>query len=290
MTGHGESQQLRGHVAVGVEVRTVNNRFLKVSTRINERFSALEPLIEAVVKQKVRRGTVQVNIRIDRESTSEDFRLNEDVLAGYRQQLQGMHQQWGISEPVRLESLLALPGVVDEGSSELRSAVELWPLIESVLLAALDNLSRMRVEEGGAMAADLRINCQNIAGQLEQIAQLAPRVAEGYQRRLTERINKLLVEFELGLKPTEVVREVGIFADRCDISEEIVRLRSHLEQFSSIAELEESNGRKLEFVIQEMLRETNTIGSKANDAEISRHVVEIKTAIERMREMIQNIE
>ena len=290
MTGHGESQQLRGHVAVGVEVRTVNNRFLKVSTRINERFSALEPLIEAVVKQKVRRGTVQVNIRIDRESTSEDFRLNEGVLAGYRQQLQQMHQQLGISEPVRLESLLALPGVVDEGSSELRSAEELWPLIESVLLAALDNLSRMRVEEGTAMAADLRINCQNIAGQLEQIAQLAPRVAEGYQRRLTERINKLLVEFELGLKPAEVVREVGIFADRCDISEEIVRLRSHLEQFSSIAELEESNGRKLEFVIQEMLRETNTIGSKANDAEISRHVVEVKTAIERMREMIQNIE
>lgn len=140
------------------------------------------------------------------------------------------------------------------------------------------------------MAADLQANCQIIVGQLSQIAQMAPTVVENYQRRITERVNKLLAEFEIGLKSAEVVREVGIFADRCDISEEIVRLRSHLEQFDLIAADEESSGRKLDFVIQEMLRETNTIGSKANDAGISRHVVEIKTAIERMREMIQNVE
>jgi uncharacterized protein (TIGR00255 family) len=189
-----------------------------------------------------------------------------------------------------LDQLLTLPGVVDEKRGAMRSAEDLWPLIEKTLLAALENLARMRAEEGAAMAADLHANCQIIVGQLNQIAQMAPTVVENYQRRLTERVNKLLAEFEIGLKSAEVVREVGIFADRCDISEEIVRLRSHLEQFSLIAAVEENTGRKLDFVIQEMLRETNTIGSKANDAGISRHVVEIKTAIERMREMIQNVE
>jgi uncharacterized protein (TIGR00255 family) len=290
MTGHGEAQCHHEHAMVGVEVRAVNNRFLKVSTRISEGFNALEPLIEAMVKQRVRRGTVQVSIRIEREPGSGDFRLNEAVLAGYRDQLQQMAQQWGFSEPVRLDQLLTLPGVVDEKRAAIWSAEDFWPVIEKTLLAALENLARMRAEEGAAMAADLQANCQIIVGQLNQIAQMAPTVVENYQRRLTERVNKLLAEFELGLKSAEVVREVGIFADRCDISEEIVRLRSHLEQFGLIAAVEENSGRKLDFVIQEMLRETNTIGSKANDAGISRHVVEIKTAIERMREMIQNVE
>lgn len=290
MTGHGEAQCHHEHAMVGVEVRAVNNRFLKVSTRISEGFSALEPLIEAAVKPRVRRGTVQVNIRIEREPGPDDFRLNEAVLAGYREQLQRMAQQWEFPEPVRLDQLLTLPGVVDEKRGAMRSAEDLWPLIEKTLLAALENLARMRAEEGAAMAADLQANCRIIVGQLNQIAQMAPTVVENYQRRLTERVNKLLAEFEIGLKSAEVVREVGIFADRCDISEEIVRLRSHLEQFSLIAAVEENTGRKLDFVIQEMLRETNTIGSKANDAGISRHVVEIKTAIERMREMIQNVE
>jgi uncharacterized protein (TIGR00255 family) len=290
MTGHGEAQCHHEHAMVGVEVRAVNNRFLKVSTRISEGFSALEPLIEGVVKQRVRRGTVQVSIRIEREPGPDDFRLNEAVLVGYREQLQRMAQQWGFSELVRLDQLLTLPGVVDEKRGASWSAEDFWPVIESTLLAALENLARMRAEEGAAMAADLQANCQIIVGQLSQIAQMAPTVVENYQRRITERVNKLLAEFEIGLKSAEVVREVGIFADRCDISEEIVRLRSHLEQFDLIAADEESSGRKLDFVIQEMLRETNTIGSKANDAGISRHVVEIKTAIERMREMIQNIE
>ena len=290
MTGHGEAQCHHEHAMVGVEVRAVNNRFLKVSTRISEGFSALEPLIEGVVKQRVRRGTVQVSIRIEREPGPDDFRLNEAVLAGYREQLQRMAQQWGFSELVRLDQLLTLPGVVDEKRGASWSAEDFWPVIESTLLAALENLARMRAEEGAAMAADLQANCQIIVGQLSQIAQMAPTVVENYQRRITERVNKLLAEFEIGLKSAEVVREVGIFADRCDISEEIVRLRSHLEQFDLIAADEESSGRKLDFVIQEMLRETNTIGSKANDAGISRHVVEIKTAIERMREMIQNVE
>ena len=140
------------------------------------------------------------------------------------------------------------------------------------------------------MAADLDRNRQEIATELAQIESRAPLVVDGYRRRLTERINKLLGEFEISVQPADLIREVGLFAERSDISEEAVRLRSHLDQFAEIMQLDESSGRKLEFVTQEMFRETNTIGSKANDAEIGRHVIDIKAAIERIREMIQNVE
>ncbi len=290
MTGHGEAQIQRERATVRVEVRAVNNRFLKISTRINEGFNAVESRIEALIKQTIRRGTVQVNIRIDRERMPDEFRLNQAVLTGYRQQLDQINQQWGIQQPVRLDQLLLLPGVVQEDSSDEASVEDFWPLIESTLVQALDDLSKMRREEGAAMALALEANCQTLGQHLEKIQRLAPTVVESYQQRLVDRVSKLLAEFDVELKPAEVIREVAIYADRCDISEEIVRLRSHLEQFATVTAVEDNCGRKLDFLIQELLRETNTIGSKANDVGLSRHVVEIKTAIERMREMIQNVE
>jgi uncharacterized protein (TIGR00255 family) len=148
----------------------------------------------------------------------------------------------------------------------------------------------MRREEGSTMADDLRANQRLIARQLESIEKRGPLVVESYRQRMRERLSQLLAEFDVTVSDSDVVREVGIFAERSDISEEIVRLRSHLDQFESYLQTEESSGRKLEFLTQEMFREANTIGSKANDAEIARHVIEIKTAIERVREMIQNVE
>ncbi len=140
------------------------------------------------------------------------------------------------------------------------------------------------------MTADLAENGAVIAAQLAEIERRGPGVSEAYRARLGERVSKILAEFDTVLQPGDLVREVGIYAERSDISEETVRLRSHLEQFAAIMALEESSGRKLEFLTQEMYRETNTIGSKANDVAIARHVIEIKAAIERMREMIQNVE
>jgi uncharacterized protein (TIGR00255 family) len=129
-----------------------------------------------------------------------------------------------------------------------------------------------------------------VARDLAQIDARAPLVVDAYRGRLSERLNKMLAEFGVQVEAADIVREVGIFAERSDIAEEIVRLRSHLDQFDTIMALSESSGRKLEFLMQEMFRETNTIGSKSNDAEIARHVIEVKAAIERMREMIQNVE
>ena len=290
MTGHGEAQRQQEGVVVAVEVRTVNNRFLKVSIRASDGYSSLEPQTEATVRRYVRRGSVMLNVRLDREPSPDDFRLNEVVLTSYHQQLKAVCSKVDLPDSIRLESLLDLPGVVTEACAGSADTDAVWPLVEQVLVAALENLSRMRADEGRAMARDLHANCDVISEQLGKIGQRAPLVVESYRKRLTERLNKLLEEYDVSIEPADIVREVGVFADRGDISEEIVRLRSHLEQFETIARGEDSAGRKLEFVIQEMLRETNTIGSKANDAEIAVYVVEIKTAIERMREMIQNVE
>jgi uncharacterized protein (TIGR00255 family) len=290
MTGFGEAHRQADGVAVVVEVRTINNRYFKLTLKCGEGYSLLEPEIESVVRQQIRRGTVQVALRVDRVRGSEDYQLNQVVLANYRRQLRELCEQWDSGEAVPLSQLLLLPGVVIENPTSPSEAEEEWPLVREALVAAMENLAQMRAEEGRAMAADLRANCQSIAAELKQVEQRAPLVIEAYRQRLVERMQSTLAEFAVTLNPADLIKEVGLFAERSDISEEIVRLRSHLEQFDSIMELPESSGRKLEFLSQEMFRETNTIGSKANDVQIARHVIEIKASIERVREMIQNVE
>jgi uncharacterized protein (TIGR00255 family) len=290
MTGFGEAQRKDAQLAVAVEARTINSRHFKLVIRCADGYSALEPQIESLVRGHIKRGTVQVSLRIDRARASEDYRVNEAVLAGYRTQLEELRKAWKLAEPVGIESLLPLPGVVSENAGQSLDASGDWPLISQALAAAMKNMDTMRAEEGRAMAADLSANNAAIATELDAIEVRAPLVAETYRARLTERLTKSLADFEITLDPRDLIREVSIYAERSDISEEIVRLRSHLEQFAATLELPESSGRKLEFLTQEMYRETNTIGSKANDVQISRHVIEIKAAIERIREMIQNVE
>ena len=291
MTGHGEAHRHQDRLAIAVEIRSVNNRFFKLSLRASEGYASLEPLIESVVREKVRRGTVQINLRIDREPSADDYRFNEEVLIGYSQHLDRLMESEKIAMgEVRIESLVMLPGVVTEKGAEWDVVESLWPRVKPVLDEALANFGKMRIDEGRAMQSDLAGNVQSVAEGLRHVEARAPLVVESYRLRLTERLNKLLAELGVTVTPADVVREVGLFADRCDISEEVVRLRSHLEQFAAVMRTEETPGRKLEFITQEMVRETNTIGSKANDAEIARHVIEIKTVIERIREMIQNVE
>jgi uncharacterized protein (TIGR00255 family) len=290
MTGFGEAHRQTDGLAVVVEVRTINNRYFKLTLKCGEGYGLLEPEIESVVRQQIRRGTVQVSLRIDRVRGSEDYQLNQAVLANYRRQLQELGDRWQTGESVPLAHLLLLPGVVIENPTSPAEAEEEWPLVRETLVAAMQNLAQMRTDEGRAMATDLRANCQTVAAELKQIEERAPLVVDAYRGRLIDRLQSTLAEFAVTLNPADLIKDVGLFAERSDISEEIVRLRSHLEQFDSIMELPESSGRKLEFLTQEMFRETNTIGSKANDVQIARHVIEIKATIERIREMIQNVE
>ena len=290
MTGQGAALAHRDGIRVSVEVRTVNSRYYKLSLRTTEGYATLEPRIEEVLRGVIRRGTVQADVRIEREAAADQFRINASVLAAYLAQIQSLAENLRVKQEIRLDSLLALPGVAEEHLLDGGDSEECWPVVEQALKESLSRLTQMRSEEGRAMAVDLRANCDTILSELDHIEQLAPTVVEGYRQRLTDRLNRLLGEYNVVVQPSDVIREVGVFAERSDISEEIVRLRSHLEQFISIMDLPAAEGRKLEFVTQEMFREANTIGSKSNDAEISRRVIEIKTAVERIREMIQNVE
>ena len=290
MTGFGESHCQQDGLAVAVEVRSINNRYFKLTVRAGEGYASLEPLIDAEIRRAIHRGTVQVNVRVDRKRSPDDFKINADVLERYRTQLESLRRPGEAGRAVPVESLLLLPGVVDDASGAALDATADWPTVEQVLQAALKNMVCMRTDEGRAMAADLLANCRAAAASLDHIERRAPLVVDDYRARLHDRLRKTLAEFQVVLDPADLIKEVSLFADRGDISEEIVRLRSHLDQFLSTLELPESSGRKLEFLTQEMFREANTIGSKANDVEIARHVIDIKAAIERIREMIQNIE
>jgi uncharacterized protein (TIGR00255 family) len=290
MTGHGEAHLHEDGLSIGVEIRTVNNRYFKLHLRLTEGYGALESNIEAVLRGQIRRGTVQMHVSINREPQPDDYLLNQAVLTGYIRQLEA-----AIGGPIgrdaaQLAPLLSLPGVVHEPTAKPEEIEAEWPRIERTLTQALGQLAQMRVDEGRSMAADLSSNARAIASELAHIEVRAPLVVESYRERLMDRVNKLLAEAGVRSESGDIIREVALFAERSDISEEIVRLKSHLEQFDGALASEESQGRKLEFLIQEMFRETNTIGSKANDTQIARHVIEIKTAIERMREMIQNVE
>jgi uncharacterized protein (TIGR00255 family) len=290
MTGFGEARSQSEGLAVAVEVRTINSRHFKLSYRASEGYAALEPDVEAVVRDAIRRGTVQLTLRVDRRAGADDYRINTYVLENYRRQLQQYtgRQEW--SDPEDLQMLLSLPGAVEEHFGANHDPRDDWPAIEPVVRDALAATAKMRAEEGVALAADLAHNGRQILEMLDAIAKRSPEVAQSYQSRLTARVQQALSELNVTVQPADLLREVSLFADRSDISEEIVRLRSHLQQYEAALMLPESSGRKLEFIAQEIGREVNTIGSKANDAEISRLVVEMKTALERIREQIQNVE
>jgi uncharacterized protein (TIGR00255 family) len=285
MTGHGQAAVQNDQVRVVAEIRTVNNRFLK--TNINcDLDAAHQAKLETIVKQHVNRGSVNLRLKTHFLGGGEEFKLNEPLLRSYWLQLSEIA---GSGNPVKIESLLVLPGVIAENVSEDLNEI-VWPAAEQATTEALEKLNAMRSIEGDVMQRDMQDNCLVIADQLQSIKKLAPSVMQNYSKRMLERINGLLESFDVTIQASDIVKEVGVFAEKCDISEETVRLGSNIEQFNQVINASQSDGKKLDFLIQEMLRETNTIGSKANNVEVANHVVEIKTAIERIREMVQNVE
>jgi len=297
MTGQGQAMVADDGCTVQAEVRSVNNRFLKVGVRCGELFSELAPRVERLVQSRVRRGMLNLNLKIAAGEMDSVYRLNEHVLSGYRRQLAdvlGRSASEGLPPEV-WGGLLSLPGVVGETGSAPEQLERIWPTVEAAVVEAVERLNEMRALEGQAMAQDLAENLTLIASWVREIELRAPHASHNYQQRLLERIQQLMATAHpagtapLG-SPGEVIKEVAIFADRCDMAEELVRLRSHLLQFEGLLQERESQGRKMDFLIQELFREINTVGSKANDAEIAGHVVAVKTCIERMREMVQNIE
>jgi uncharacterized protein (TIGR00255 family) len=293
MTGYGEARYQSESLQLSIELRSLNNRYLKVSLRAPEPYNLLEPEFEKVIRRTVRRGTVQVSLHCERQHGSQDFRVNATALRSYLEQLRTLESDLGLdmtAESALLGHVLMLPGVVAEPGTLAFHAEEEWPLLEKVLVEALGRLQAMRQEEGRAMAQEFLQYRDQLAAELERIRQRAPTVVAAYRDRLHERVRKLLTELDIEIDRSDLIKEVSIFAERSDIAEEVVRLASHLDQFQEILNEPESPGRKLEFLTQEMFREANTIGSKASDVEISRQVVEIKGTLEKIRELVQNVE
>jgi uncharacterized protein (TIGR00255 family) len=292
MTGFGEARHQGDALNVSVELRALNNRYLKVSLRAADPYHLLEPEFEKVIRRTVRRGTLQVHLRLERQAFAQDFRINPVALRSYLGQVRDACEQAGLdprTSPL-LGQVLALPGVVPEPGQSTAQLHDDWPVLEKVLTEALDRLQTMRVEEGKAMAQELLAHRDHIAAHLGKIRARTPQVVNLFRDRLLERVRNLLGELDVKIDRSDLIKEVSIFAERSDIAEEVVRLASHLEQFQLMLNEPESPGRKLEFLTQEMFREANTIGSKASDVEISREVVEIKGTLEKIRELIQNVE
>jgi len=293
MTGYGEAHYQSESLSLSIELRALNNRYLKVSLRALEPYNLLEPEFEKVIRRTIRRGTIQVSLRCERQHAAQDFRVNATAVRSYLGQLRAMEGELGLSKlpaDALLGQVLNLPGVVPEPGNTSFNADQEWPILERVLEEALARLQAMRQEEGRAMTQEFLAYRDQIAAELNKIRKRAPDVVTLYRDRLLERVRSLLTELDVKLDRSDLIKEVSVFAERSDVSEEVVRLASHLDQFNDFLNEPESPGRKMEFLTQEMFREANTIGSKASDVEISRHVVEIKGTLEKIRELVQNIE
>lgn len=288
MTGFGNSTAETDAISVSVELRAVNNRYLKLNMRLPDAVNRFENQIEKLVRSRIARGAVQLSLRVRFPRGATGYTINSEVIQDYQRQVESLCG--GDTQRPGLSDLLMLPGVVAESDLLPETMDTFWPTIEQAVSESLDQFEQFRQTEGSQMQDDLRRQCQLIADQVEEISRLAPGVVSEYRAKLLERITKAVSESGVTVSESDVIREVAVYADRCDINEEITRLKSHLQQFDTFLSGKDSLGRKLEFLGQEMFREINTIGSKANNVAIAHNVVEMKAAIERIREVLQNVE
>ncbi|HEX2974207.1 MAG TPA: YicC/YloC family endoribonuclease [Tepidisphaeraceae bacterium] len=289
MTGFGDGTGERNGTHYSVEIRSLNNRFFKAIIKLPEHVSGLEPELETTLREQLGRGSITYILKMRSESAEAAYHINKQALKSYLQQLQEMRELQKLTQ-VDISSLLQLPGVCQEPRDETDEITKHGPVVRELTKEAIRKLMAMREREGQALFEDLMKHAHVIAENLEEIEKRAPFVIEDYHKRLKQRVNQLMGMAELHVNEGDLLREVAVFADRADISEEIQRLRSHLDAFEQSCRSGEHAGRKLDFITQEMLREANTIASKANDAEIATHIVEIKGAIDRLKEQVQNVE
>jgi len=291
MTGYGAAERTTDEVRIAIEIRTVNNRSLKVSQRSPEGLGAAEVVIDRLVRERLTRGTVHVSLTVEPVGAAARAPINREVLAAYWKDLARLREELsGGDGPPALEALLGLPGVVGDETVVLTGIKNLESLVKETAREALDRLDAMREAEGQATAKDLAANLEEMARRVTAVRRRAGAVIQEYRDRLQERAQALLKGVEIAVDDATLAREVAFFAERSDINEELARLQSHLEQMRDLLGASEPVGRRLEFLAQEMSREANTIGAKSNDVEIAREVLPIKVAVDRLREQAQNIE
>jgi uncharacterized protein (TIGR00255 family) len=292
MTGYGDASAQVGGTHYFVEVRSLNNKYFKATIRLAEAYQGLEAEIESRLRERLTRGTITVTARCTDSTEAAAYEINERALLRYMDRLGALATLRGIPVQSNAADLLALPGVLQPSSSEedlLRAAREAFlPLIDQAVV----KLVAMRAREGAVLADEVRSHLSLIERRLGEVTERAPAVIAEYEARLRSRINTLFAEAGQRVEPVELIREIAVYAERTDIAEEIKRLSAHVDQFRELLSQPDPKpvGRTLDFLSQEMLREANTIASKSPDAGISRAIVEIKGAIDRVKEQVQNLE
>ncbi|MGI9015017.1 MAG: YicC/YloC family endoribonuclease [Phycisphaerales bacterium] len=291
MTGFGLATAEVNGAHVAVEVRSLNNKYFKSQVRLPDELQALEAEIEPALRSHLNRGSVIFTLQVSDASADAAARINVAAVQSYLKQLLEIEELTHASTRIDITAMLDLPGVIVHETSEGRLE-RLRPVAMELLETACAGLLAMRTREGRVLHDDLHHQRNVIADRLAIITKRSPQVVQDYQQRLKQRIAMLLSDTNTAIREEDLVREVAVYAERSDIAEEITRLQGHLEQFAEIIDSsdDEPAGRTLDFLTQEMLREANTIASKSGDAEISRMIIEIKGAIDRIREQVQNVE
>jgi uncharacterized protein (TIGR00255 family) len=288
MTGYGKGEAQVDNVALAVEIRSVNHRYADITVKLPRTLLALENEIRRQVGQVLRRGKIDVFVTFGQaEETAVVPVLNRPLALAYGELFTSLRNELGLSGGVSLEMIVSQRDVI-----QLREAESSVDAVQGCLMTALeralDQLAAMRRVEGEATAGDLRERLDLLETLLGAVEQRAPLIPQEWQGKLMERLTRLQQSLEWD--PQRVAQEVAVYADRCDISEELVRFRSHLGQFRAMFADPEPVGRRMDFLVQELNREVNTMGSKSNDAELTRVVVTMKAELEKVREQVQNVE
>lgn len=290
MTGFGRGEFSSGVFDVTVEMRAVNNRYCDIVVKMPKKLTVFEERIKSKVKSELSRGRVDVYINL--EETSHDnyaVKANYEILDRFVEVYRSISERYDLKDDVSLALLSRVQDGI-EVSYEDRDEAEFWNAIEPALTDALKHLMEMRSIEGEQLKIDVLQKIANIKENLEKLSEYAPLIVSTYRKKITDRIEELLSDMNAEIDASRIANEIAIFSDKTNINEEIVRIHSHLEQIERILETDVPVGRKLDFLIQELNREVNTIGSKSPDSEISTLVIELKSDLEQIREQIQNIE
>jgi len=290
MTGYGEVAGEFDGVSYAVEIKTVNNRYLKTIVKLPEGTAFLEDEIDKELRRQLSRGTINYVLRLKAVAANALFEIDEATLRSVVMKLGAINSSVGVQASIDLASLLNLPGIVQPVTPSEKQSARIKEFVLRLTAEALEKVKGMREAEGAFLEADLKKHCDAIQKELETIRQCSGSVTQDRAKKLRKRVDELLAEAKLKLDEQTLAQEVAILADRSDISEEITRLDAHLQQFAQICRTDGQAGRRLDFLSQEMLREANTMASKAGDARIARAVVDIKCLIERLKEQIQNVE
>lgn len=291
MTGFGSGEIDTEMGRFTVEIKSVNSRTCTVIVRLPETLSSLESRVISYIKSRTSRGQINVSVNLSRNEAASGSRaiVDRELAKEYCKQLAEIKSFLSLAEPININTIAALPGVINVEERE-ENIDEAWSVVSRVLTMAVDQLIKVRTTEGAAMLEDLSSRLKSMSELIEQISARSPVVVEEYRERLMQRISDLLQK-HITIDESRMATEVAIMADRCDINEEIVRLRSHICQISDVLkDAEGPVGRHLDFILQEVNREVNTIASKASDAQISANCIRLKDENEKMREQAQNIE